>query len=205
MLEQIRLTDFVCSGRGATTGGRVSSSSSSSPSLPPDGEVTVPCLPSCNGTQKKLRECAWILHMFLMNWSTHRLRVFIWKNKARKVSPCGNNCGFLFLRQCERKLTWGRKAEVFLFPAGGVVELEDVKDSLRILFLLWFADVGRLKETGPLFWHALDTKKEYRMSEQCTLRLIWSQRICAKVCFGSLSDLLMYVCMCVDLLICNRF
>lgn len=60
----------------------------------------------------------------------------------------------------ETKLTCGREAEVFLFPTGGVVELEDVEDGLRILLLLRLADVGGLKETGPLLRHALDTDKE---------------------------------------------
>lgn len=56
----------------------------------------------------------------------------------------------------KRKLTRGGKTEVFLFSTGGVVELENVEDSLRILFLFRFADVGRLKQTGPLLRHALD-------------------------------------------------
>lgn len=56
----------------------------------------------------------------------------------------------------KRKLTRGRKTEVFLFSTGGIVEFENVKNSLRILFLFRFTDVGGLKETGPLLRHALD-------------------------------------------------
>lgn len=41
---------------------------------------------------------------------------------------------FIYLLS-KRKLTGGRKTEVFLFSTGGVVELENVQDGLRILFL----------------------------------------------------------------------
>lgn len=71
---------------------------------------------------------------------------------------------FSFPLPSETKLTGGRKAEVFLFPTGGVVELEDVQDGLRVLFLLRFADVGCLKEARPLLRHALHTGEEYRMT-----------------------------------------
>lgn len=87
--------------------------------------------------------------------ATHRRRVFIWKNNNRGLSVCGCNIGLLWFLLSGWKLTRGGKADVFLFSTGGVVELENVQDGLRILLLLRFTDVGRLKETGPLLRHAL--------------------------------------------------
>lgn len=197
----IWLTDFVCSGRGATTGGGVSSSSSSSPSLPPDGEVAVPCLPGYNSEHAWLKRLvselknAWCVHLRwkcrihnvdveVMNGSTHRLGVFIWKRNDRVVSlRSGQHWIFVSLLR-ERKLTRGGETEVFLFSTGGVVEFENVEDGLRILFLLWFTDVGSLKETGPLLRHTLDkqthghhthgathSNKGQKKSKICTLNI----------------------------------
>lgn len=95
------------------------------------------------------------LNAGVMKIATHRRRVFIWKNNNRRLSVCGCNIGLLWFLLSGWKLTRGRKADVFLFSTGGVVELENVQDGLRILLLLRFTDVGRLKETGPLLRHAL--------------------------------------------------
>lgn len=70
---------------------------------------------------------------------------------------CGFKTGLLDFLLSGRKLTRGGKTDVFLLATGGVVELEDVQNGLRILFLLRLADVGRLEETGPLLRHALHT------------------------------------------------
>lgn len=71
---------------------------------------------------------------------------------------CGFKTGLLDFLLSGRKLTRGGNTDVFLLATGGVVELEDVQNGLRILFLLRLADVGRLEETGPLLRHALHTK-----------------------------------------------
>lgn len=78
------------------------------------------------------------------------------KNKTvrREVRRVGTTTTQDLMRK--RKLTRGRETEVFLFSTGGIVEFENVKNSLRILFLFIFTDVGGLKETGPLLRHALD-------------------------------------------------
>jgi hypothetical protein len=52
------------------------------------------------------------------------------------------------------------KAHVFLAVVGllGVVEFENVKDSLRILLLFQLSDVRGLEQPSPLLRHALHTQ-----------------------------------------------
>lgn len=130
---------MVCSGRGATTGGGVSSSSSS-PSLPPDAEVAVPCLPGCNGTREQLRKCT--LTEFYLQGVYDLIHsptgsLYLKEQSEGNRSECVRQQPWLCVSlPADTKLTCGREAEVFLFPTGGVVELEDVEDGLRILLLL---------------------------------------------------------------------
>ena len=122
--------------------------------------------PLCNGHGAK--HLTWRLGTDDVRGLTCGVRVdhLLTKGKASYLRAWGGSCT-IYLRARGRyihkhtveHLTWGLHVDHVLglssFFGGGVVVVEHVQHSLRVLLLLHLGDVGTLQQLRPWFWHSL--------------------------------------------------